>query len=122
MTVSHDGVAIADFACSGQVLTGHVTLNGISVSGWRVAVCYGPLVWEDGCVPRQATNSEGLYVYTSLRWDGLGAGEYFMFVEPPSGVVCPEQVGVPVPSGVTVTMDFACRAVPSGDGAGYWDY
>jgi hypothetical protein len=113
VTVSAGGVTVADFACTGQVVTGRVTVGGISEPGLTVLVCYGSPVWEYGCVtPYQATDSEGRFAYTSLyaRYGSsqLPPGDYFVFVESPLSMFCPERPGVPVPSGVVVTVDFAC--------------
>jgi hypothetical protein len=109
VTVSAGGVAVADFACTGQVVTGRVTVNGIGEPGLRVLVCYGS-PWDVGCVaPWQSTDSEGRYAYTSLRAGSyIPPGDYLVFVESRLGTSCPERPGVPVPSGVAVTVDFPC--------------
>jgi hypothetical protein len=127
VSVSEGEVAVADFACTGQSITGRVTLDGIAVSGWSVLVCYGLPVWDYGCVgPFQPTDSEGRYAHVSLRQGPLGdfpPGDYVVLVESPFGTACPEPSTVRVPSGVMVTVNFACNTVPSsGGGADNWDY
>lgn len=117
VTVSEEGVAVADFACMGQAVTGRVTVNGIGGPGLRVFVCYD--VWDYGCVqPLQATDSDGRYAYTSLHPIGyFPARDYFLFVDTPPEISCPER-HVPVPSGVTVTVDFRCVRPGSSSGVG----
>lgn len=110
VAVSAGEVAVADFACTGQVVTGRVTVDGIAEPGLKVFVCYGLPVWDYGCVPTpQVTDSEGRYTYTSLGAlrGTFPPGGYWIFVESPWETACP-QFGVLVRSGVTVTMDLSC--------------
>ena len=107
VTVSEEEVAVADFACTGQAITGRVAVNGISESGWTVYVCQGPSLWDDGCLQGQATDSDGRYAYTSLRHHNFLPGVYFVFVQSPLGGTCPALLRVPVPSGVAVTVDVS---------------
>jgi hypothetical protein len=110
VTVSAGGVAVADFSCTGQVVTGRVTVNGIGEPGLTVLVCYGSPVWDYGCVaPYQATDSEGHFAYTSVHAGSyLPPQDYLVFVESPFGMSCPERPNVPVPAGAAVTVDFPC--------------
>ena len=119
VTVSEEHVAVADFACTGQMITGMVSLDGIPQSGAKVLVCYGPSVWDDGCVgPFQTTDSEGRYAYTSLTGN-VPPGNYLAFVEiGPSGATCPELLQVPVASSAVVTVDFDCEVDPPAVGSG----
>lgn len=133
--VTADGTAAADFACTGQVVTGRVTVNGIPASEVVVSVCQS-VDWDFGLLcgtPRDVTDSEGRYAYTSFplvpfhAWydpEGLGPGDYLVIVEiAPAGVTCPDPAPIPVHAGETVTVDIACVGEPSGstDG-GPWDY
>jgi hypothetical protein len=135
VTVTADGTASADFACSGQVVTGRVTVNGIPAPGVVVSICQA-VEWDYGLLcqtPSDATDSEGRYAYTSFprvpfqAWydpEGLGPGDYLVFVaRAPAGVTYQDPGSIPVHSGETVTVDIACVGEPSGSsGEGYWDY
>jgi hypothetical protein len=136
VSVTANGAATADFACTGEVLTGRVTVNGIPLPNVVVHVCQ-PVDWDFGLLcrtPSAATDSEGRYAYTSFpkpafsNWydpEGFGTGYYLVFVETaPAGVTCPEPESINVPSGATKTLDIACveESVDSAAGAGYWDY
>jgi hypothetical protein len=112
VSVGEGEVAVADFACTGQAITGRVTVNGIPQSGLLVLVCYSSNVWDDGCVgPEHATDSEGRYAYTSLGQlrGTFPPGSYFVFVQDPtSSMICPERPAVSVSSDLAVTVDFPC--------------
>lgn len=116
VTVPVGGTVEADFECTGQVLMGRVTLNGTPWSAVVVLVCgFDPFDSVLFCDPRrESTDSEGRYVYTSLRsradgyfWDGL-AGD-FVLVEPPlPDVTCPSPA-VPWGTAPTLTVDISCQ-------------
>ena len=134
VTVTADGAASADFACTGQVVTGRVTVNGIPASGVVVSICQA-VDWDFGLLcqtPPDATDSDGRYAYTSFprvpfqAWydpEGLGPGNYLVFVSvAPAGAICQDPRSIPVFSGETVTVDIACVGDSTGSsGEGYWD-
>lgn len=131
VTVVADGPAGADFACSGQVVTGRVTLNGTPVAAVTVLVCHGDYYEAvDGLFcSRVATDTEGLYTYTSFpRTDFLyypnlptlyPGGDHMVFVDPPpAGATCQNpEVPVFVLGGATVTVDIPCTV---DSGVGWW--
>jgi len=129
-----DGPAGADFACSGQVVTGRVTLNGTPVAAVTVLVCHGDEFVDGLYCSRVATDSEGLYTYTSFpRTDFLyypnlptlwPGGDHMVFVDPPpAGATCQNpQSPVFVLWGTTVTVDIPCAVDPNDSGEGNWDY
>lgn len=130
VTVTADGTAAADFACTGQVVTGRVTVNGIPASGVVVSVCQS-VEWDFGLLcqtPSDATDSEGRYAYTSFprvpfqAWydpEALGPGDYLVFVAgAPAGVTCQDRGSIPVHSGETVTVDIACVRDSTGPSGG----
>ena len=134
VTVTADGTVSADFACTGQVVTGRVTVNGIPEPGVVVQVCQ-PVDWDFGLLcptPSDATDSEGRYAFTSLAnvFQPFGEpplylwpGDYLVFVAiAPAGAICQTPPSTSVPAGETVTVDIACATDSDDSGAGYWDY
>jgi hypothetical protein len=133
VTVTTDGTAAADFACTGQVVTGRVTVNGIPEPGVVVHVCQS-VEWDFGLLcqtPSDATDPEGRYAYTSLPTSPfpyqdlvfLWPGDYLVFVAiAPAGAICQTPPSTSVPAGETVTVDIACATDSDDSGAGYWDY
>lgn len=117
--VTADGVATADFACTGEVVTGRVTANGIPKPNVVVLVCER-IDWDSGLLcqaPRAVTDVEGRYTYTSFPRQGfnyyddpggLGSGNYLVFAEPLAGLTCPEPQSIIIPSGETKTVDIVC--------------
>lgn len=132
--VTADGVATADFACTGEAVTGRVTANGIPQPNLVVHLCQ-PVDWDLGLLCQTswaATDRDGRYTYTSFSrptfndWDdpeGLRPVDYLVFVEPTAGLTCPEPQSITVPSGETKTVDIACfgESVDSASGEGDWD-
>lgn len=126
VTVTADETAAADFACTGQAVTGRVTVNGIPEPDVVVHVCQ-PVDWDIGLhcqTPSDATDSEGRYAYTSFPkvafpyWDypeGLWPWDYLVFVAiPPAGGTCQDPQSISVHSGETVTVDIACARDSTG--------
>ena len=133
VTVTADGTTAADFACTGQVVRGRVTINGIPEPGVVVQVCQ-PVDWDFGLLcpsPSDVTDSEGRYSFTSLPKAfqpfgepplNLWPGDYLVFVAiHPTGATCQDPQFISVPAGETVTVDIAC-VTEAGDSEGYWDY
>jgi hypothetical protein len=121
-----DSAAVADFDCMGQVVTGRVTVNGVPEPAVPVLLCHPrPFDSPPFCqTPRDATDSGGRYVYTSLTrtvshptWQGdyqfeaLWPGDYVVFLEaPPAGATCQSpQLPVTVGWQTTVTVDIPCH-------------
>jgi hypothetical protein len=106
ITVLAGGIATANFPCTGQVVTGQLTVNGVGEPGVVVFVCEDFGGGEVGCLfPRSRTDSEGRY-----RYNQLNPGNYIVFIETlPAGATCPvSQEPVNVPAGATVTVDIFC--------------
>jgi hypothetical protein len=104
------------------------------VAAVTVLVCHGDEFVDGLYCSRVATDSEGLYTYTSFpRTDFLyypnlptlwPGGDHMVFVDPPpAGATCQNpQSPVFVLWGTTVTVDIPCAVDPNDSGEGYWDY
>ena len=85
-------------------------------------------------MPSDANDSEGGFAYTSFAgvafqedWyypEGLGPGDYLIFVAAPEGVTCRDPQSISVHPSETVTVDIACArdSTTGPSGEGNWDY
>lgn len=116
--VTDDETTVADFECTGQVIEGRITLDGIGLPGAFVAVCDGENPWDYSCLSSFKTDSEGRYAYTSMYQNRiqLEPGTYFFFVqEIPEGTSCESpELPVSVAAGATVTVDIPCSTPARG--------
>lgn len=126
VTVTADGTAEADFPCSGQVVTGRGTVDGVPRPNMMIQVCQ-PVNWDSALLCRSSfTDLDGRYSFTSLpRSFGptLGPGDYLVVAAAPAVAICPDPQSISLRSGETVTVDIACvsdSTEPAGEG--YWDY
>jgi hypothetical protein len=105
VSVPTDGLVASDFACTGQVIAGQITLEGAPAAFVYVDACEPVEFGEctNWLFPRELTDSEGRFHFTNVV-----PGRYLVFPEL-AGVTCPvSEDAVPVGPGATVTVDLSC--------------